>query len=203
MEGYLDGAVFHNNPIRIAVDESKLLWPDIRECPPDIVLSIGTAHHGVETDVILDATQPGTQRAGFGKMLDIVQPAVSKKRSMLGLRGRTQVESWLSIFKKRIEDSLDAELAWNEFHKDLPHAIADRYIRVNPKTQGRAPKMDDKAQVEALHEEIRNHLHMHSLHTEIVHIARRLVASSFYFDKPGQTKHAEDHMKVQGKCHRG
>src|SRR5271170_5001878 len=48
-EGYLDGAMYHNNPVRVAYHESKLLWPDIQDCQPDILLSLGTGHNGEET----------------------------------------------------------------------------------------------------------------------------------------------------------
>lgn len=39
---FLDGALYHNNPIHVANTERKLLWPDVRDSHPDILLSIGT-----------------------------------------------------------------------------------------------------------------------------------------------------------------
>jgi patatin-like phospholipase/acyl hydrolase len=42
---YLDGAIYHNNPVRLAHRERKLLWPDIANRDPDIFLSIGTGQH--------------------------------------------------------------------------------------------------------------------------------------------------------------
>jgi patatin-like phospholipase/acyl hydrolase len=44
---YLDGAIYHNNPVRLAQRESKLLWPDVANRDPDIFLSIGTGQHEV------------------------------------------------------------------------------------------------------------------------------------------------------------
>ncbi|KAF5852115.1 hypothetical protein GGP41_000799 [Bipolaris sorokiniana] len=44
MGSYIDGAVKHNNPIRIANNETKFLWPDVEERYPDI-LSVGTGYH--------------------------------------------------------------------------------------------------------------------------------------------------------------
>lgn len=38
---YVDGAVYHNNPIRIAEAETKLIWPDIEYS--DVLLSLGTS----------------------------------------------------------------------------------------------------------------------------------------------------------------
>lgn len=43
--GYLDGALYYNNPVRVANMECKLIWPDTMNLPPDILLSIGTGHN--------------------------------------------------------------------------------------------------------------------------------------------------------------
>jgi hypothetical protein len=47
---YLDGALYHNNPVKVANHERRLLWPDIAENPPDIILSIGTGKNGLILD---------------------------------------------------------------------------------------------------------------------------------------------------------
>lgn len=39
---YLDGALYHNNPVRLVRSEAELLWPDVADAHPDILLSIGT-----------------------------------------------------------------------------------------------------------------------------------------------------------------
>lgn len=39
---YFDGAFYNNNPVRVAHQERKLLWPDVANKSPDIFLSIGT-----------------------------------------------------------------------------------------------------------------------------------------------------------------
>lgn len=43
---YLDGAVYYNNPVKVANHERKILWPDVAENPPDIILSLGTGQNG-------------------------------------------------------------------------------------------------------------------------------------------------------------
>lgn len=43
---YLDGAIYYNNPVRVANHERKLLWPDVADHYPDILLSIGTGKNG-------------------------------------------------------------------------------------------------------------------------------------------------------------
>jgi patatin-like phospholipase/acyl hydrolase len=42
---YLDGAVYHNNPVRLVRSEAQLLWPDVADEHPDILLSIGTGQN--------------------------------------------------------------------------------------------------------------------------------------------------------------
>ena len=39
---YLDGAIYYNNPVKVANNERKFLWPDVADSPPDLLLSIGT-----------------------------------------------------------------------------------------------------------------------------------------------------------------
>lgn len=39
---FLDGALYYNNPVHVAYREAKLIWPDVAESPPDLLLSIGT-----------------------------------------------------------------------------------------------------------------------------------------------------------------
>jgi len=48
---YLDGALYHNNPVRIAEQERKLIWPDVADKHPDILLSVGTSHSGVAREL--------------------------------------------------------------------------------------------------------------------------------------------------------
>jgi hypothetical protein len=114
-----------------------------------------------------------------------------------------QIESWLTIFKKRVESALDAEATWREFRKDVvgttSDAAAERYIRINPRTKNRIPKMDDKSQIDTLQEDIISNLRTHGSQTKIKNIAQRLVASSFYFEKSCPSRVADDHIIVQGK----
>lgn len=42
---YLDGALYYNNPIRVANHERKLIWPDVADSPPDLILSLGTGQN--------------------------------------------------------------------------------------------------------------------------------------------------------------
>lgn len=202
MEGFLDGAVFHNNPVRIANYESKLLWPDAEECHPDILLSIGTGQHGMGDESMLDNTRSDHRRQQVRKIFNQVKPNIREKRSIPGLRAFAEVESWVAIFKKRVESVLDAEKTWMEFRNDVvgnsSPIAAERFIRVNPKTKERTPKMDDKTQVHTLHDEVKSYLRTHTMRVRIESIAHRLVSSSFYFEKSGPSREGGDHITIQG-----
>lgn len=201
-EGFLDGAVFHNNPVRIANYESKLLWPDAEEHHPDILLSIGTGHNGVQSDGDQDATLYDRRHLHLRKVFNQVKPNISEKPSFPGLRALNEIESLVSMFKKRAESVLNAELTWREFRKDVVGTsspiAAERYIRLNPRTQNRTPKMDDKAQIQSLHDEIKSGMNTHGMRIKIEGIAHRLVASSFYFEKQGASREAGDLITIQG-----
>ena len=162
-------------------------------------MSIGTGQHGKDTDVFADAVRYDSRRAHIRQMLHQVKPTPKKKRSIPGLGALSEWESLWTVFKRRSESALDAELAWREFHKAVPRATMDRYIRVNPSTKGPTPKMDDKSQVASLHEEIKAGLDMPRMETTIREIAHRLIASSFYFHKSGPSRHSDGRVTVQGK----
>lgn len=61
---YLDGALYYNNPVRVANHERKFLWPDVAENPPDILLSIGTGKNGqrMEEELQVKLTGPSAIR---------------------------------------------------------------------------------------------------------------------------------------------
>jgi predicted acylesterase/phospholipase RssA len=46
---YMDGGLYNNNPIRVAYCEQRLLWSDVADKHPDIMLSIGTGQNLAET----------------------------------------------------------------------------------------------------------------------------------------------------------
>jgi len=197
----VDGAIFHNNPVRIANYESKLLWPDVEDRHPDILLSIGTGHHGLDKDESLQATRFDRRRLDIRRR--VFKPSLSGKRSVPALKAFGEVESWYTIFKKRVENVLDAELTWKEFRQEIKgkHSefAVERYIRVNPRTKDRTPKMDDKDKVHILQDEIKGTLGRHNMHNTIKTIAHRLVASSFYFERFGPSRETADHVDINGK----
>lgn len=53
---FFDGALYNNNPVNIAQRERKLLWTDVKDQHPDVLLSVGTGQ-----DKDLAALNDGTK----------------------------------------------------------------------------------------------------------------------------------------------
>ncbi|GAB1316405.1 hypothetical protein MFIFM68171_06615 [Madurella fahalii] len=116
---YLDGAFFHNNPVEIANQERKLLWPDYTE--PDILLSLGTGK------------EPG-------KDLDNAAPS---RRTSSNLKYK------FDLLRANIDANLDCDLAWKKFEgsqisKPGDHLGRSKYVRLNPEVSEKLPELDEK-----------------------------------------------------------
>ncbi|KAF2188984.1 hypothetical protein K469DRAFT_684250 [Zopfia rhizophila CBS 207.26] len=200
-EGYFDGAVFHNNPVRIANYESKLIWPDVEECHPDLLLSIGTGHNGADTDGCPDTSQIDRRRFHNRGAPSEGKP-VERRRPIPALWAFPEVNSWLNVLFRRVDNILDSESIWKSFRSDVLGTSSQmqmhRYTRLNPQLGFPAPKMDDKSELEKLYEDVRERLATPMMQRRILRIAHRLIASSFHFEKAGPRREADDHYIVQG-----
>lgn len=48
---FLDGALYNNNPVNVAQRERKLLWPDVNDQHPDVLLSVGTGQDASQVEL--------------------------------------------------------------------------------------------------------------------------------------------------------
>ncbi|KAK8072958.1 FabD/lysophospholipase-like protein [Apiospora saccharicola] len=156
---YIDGAVLHNNPIRIADSERKVLWPDVQV--PDMILSLGTggsAHLG---------------RAASEHMSEARKGVFNHGRQLY------------SILRNNMQQTLDCERSWNEFFDNMVTALSttsfttSRFRRLNPDV-GTIPALDEKDKIDDLRRRARESLRHDQ--SRIQDIARQLVASSFYLE---------------------
>ena len=46
----MDGALYYNNPCKVAHHERKAIWPDVSNRHPDLLLSLGTGHNRAATE---------------------------------------------------------------------------------------------------------------------------------------------------------
>lgn len=139
--GYLDGALYHNNPVRVADLERRLIWPDSESFHPDILLSIGTSCNGA---IQADRDRLHSYRQEFSHEAEIDQHDATKKQ--------WPISKTINILKSRVENILDAEMTWLSFMSEAARGDEDfktRYRRINP-NRGRSPSTGRGEKVVAL-----------------------------------------------------
>jgi Patatin-like phospholipase len=82
---YLDGALYHNNPVKVANHERQLLWPDVAKKHPDVFLSIGTSQNARKI------------RTELGKINNDA-PKLNKRKNFAKLRKDSRASSSLGLF---------------------------------------------------------------------------------------------------------
>ncbi|KAL6917194.1 hypothetical protein FSST1_008689 [Fusarium sambucinum] len=118
---YLDGGLWHNNPIRIANSEAAAIWPENRHTHPDILLSIGTGYHESEIHA-----NNGTQ-VYLEQIMNEAVPGAQSLKEKSFLRGIA--ETGMNQFTS----SLNSERIWHEWleAKSPCPEFESRYRRVN------------------------------------------------------------------------
>lgn len=191
--------MYHNNPVRVAYNESKLLWPDVQDCQPDILLSIGTGHNGAETNGSAEPYDRRRRRAEITSDI-IVTPSPRQRKLGIGkwFRNAEFVQN-LNIMVNRVDNILNSEQIWLNFKNDTLSSREEseirRYQRINPKLGYPPPRLDDKGKLESLEYAVRKSLRDNELYRKkISRISHQLVASSFYFERIGQRKYGSGYV---------
>ena len=157
---FIDGAVRHNNPIKVANAERKYIWPDVGDLDPDILLSIGTGKSS--------------------RHLKDEEEKLEKQKS--AVRWSKWVPKVFQVVFATMNDVLDAEKTWQKFHDTLTKGdSSQRYIRINAELNYAPPALDEKGKIWSLEMDTKRSLNY--INTSILDVADRLVASCFYFDK--------------------
>lgn len=154
---YIDGAIHHNNPCRVAESERKALWPEIDA--PDVFLSIGTG-----SSIRLERQK--SERMSAGKK-GIVSHGIDL----------------FNILKKNMEMALNCDRIWEDFFasaatKPPLGTTIHRYHRINPRLEGDIPALDEKYKMGQVR---RSALAALSKDYAVGRIARQLLATTFYF----------------------
>ncbi len=153
---YMDGALYHNNPVRIADTEWKLIWSGGPTTHPDLMLSLGT---GLAPDPDEKSLKSPITKRGLirnGRML-------------------------LKIATDHIEDALDCEKAWREYTRSfIISGSSSRFVRYNVDVDGNLPALDDVKALEPLQTQVTEKLTQDVV--GITRLAFQLVAMCFYFD---------------------
>ena len=157
---FIDGAVRHNNPIKVANAERKYIWPDVGDLDPDVLLSIGTGKSS--------------------RHLKDEEEKLEKQQS--GVRWSKWIPKIFQVVFATVNDVLDAERTWQKFHASLTKGdSSQRYIRINAELNYAPPALDEKGKIWSLEADTKRSLVY--INTSILDVADRLVASCFYFDK--------------------
>ncbi|KAI2627754.1 hypothetical protein GGR54DRAFT_430692 [Hypoxylon sp. NC1633] len=172
---YIDGAVLHNNPVRIADSERKILWPD--DHVPDLFLSIGTG------------SSPALSRAESEHMSAARKGIFSHGRHLYG------------ILRSNLEQTLDCERAWDDYFSSVTSALTkqfstSRFLRINPNV-GKIPALDEKDKMGGLRQQVQRTLRYDP---RVKDVARQLLASTFYFELISASDPEPDGTtEIQGK----
>lgn len=173
-KSFLDGGIYHNNPIEIAMREFRLLFPENGERPPDILVSLGAAFGTSKPK----RSTPKTPTAPY-------KGALSYYRTLM------------KIASDHVQHSLNSEQKWNEFIAKIDTDSRSRFSRINFELQGQCPKLDDVASMSRLRSSANFWLTEHN--SLIRGVADRLIATSFYFELAHVPIRKEDgSLKVTG-----
>ncbi|OJD31446.1 lysophospholipase-like protein [Diplodia corticola] len=158
---YLDGALYHNNPIAIAQRENNLIWPEQPSEFPDVVVSLGTGaslrDRQVNSDHLMTPQQSRRGIFSYGKSL-------------------------IKIAKDIIDSSLDCEKTWEAYINGLPKTCeSSRFVRINPEVAD-LPQLDDIGEMKSLQTRVQNKLQNPRYEDILRRLAMRLVATSFFFE---------------------
>lgn len=172
---YIDGAIHHNNPCRVADSERKALWPDIDA--PDVFLSVGTG------------SSISLERQTSERMSAAKKGIVSHGMTLF------------NILKKNMETALNCDRIWEDYFASVatklqPGTTTSRYHRINPRLEGEVPALDEKDKMGQVRRSARAALLKDHA---VERIARQLLASTFYFQLASISDEQDGLHYVQGK----
>ena len=183
--GYLDGALYHNNPVRVADLERRLIWPDTENSQPDVLLSIGTSCNNT---IFKEAQETlRFQRRGHdsGPERSIAVAQGGSHRLFSRKSKGTQTSKMIKIMKNRVENILDTETSWLKFMSDAARGNQEdraRYRRINPDIGVEPPKLDEAKMLPSLQRRMHQMTKDGAYQKQVGEVARQLVASCFYVE---------------------
>jgi hypothetical protein len=204
-ESYVDGAVFYNNPVTVALQESHAIWQDDAEFPPDILLSLGTGH----------AHERRAEEFSSPEKETLMHRHFCAPLANLVFGDPKYVQRWLwedntifrsvSILRHRAGSVINAQQQWTQFQTSVLGAQArdeGRYCRLSPQPEGKIPRLDEYSQMGTLQTKVKQLLRSDPTFKEqIAQIAHRLIASCFYFDGAEEIPDDYGCFRARGKYH--
>lgn len=176
----MDGAILHNNPIQLAIEEARRLSEETKlNLKPDIVLSIGTGKpKDRQPSYIPEYTDHMATRS---KSLSRAQAMMKHHKNIPFLQMLFTMVSYQ--VKLNIDCDRRFDQVAREWQKDPD--LADRLHRINPDLGEEPPLLDAVDKLDSIAQNTRGWLQDKDEKRRIHAIACRLVASSFYFERRG------------------
>ncbi|KAK3336354.1 hypothetical protein B0T19DRAFT_36498 [Cercophora scortea] len=174
---YVDGATVRNNPVRLAYDEYKRIWPSSTLMEPDIIVSIGTSIHVDEE----------------GRVKNSRSARLESVKRLLPSGVRKKVETGLDM----VEATLDCHREWVEFKETTRGRLRANSHRLDVGLFDKPPPLDAPDRMHKLESDCQNYLSRESIekrrppymdsnyasaHEHIKAVAGRLLASLFYME---------------------
>lgn len=188
---YIDGGLRQPCPVWVAHQEMKMIWSDVANSPPDIVLSVGAGcivrnEYGFRSD--------RSNHLGIG---------TSSKTTTPPMKPIGKYPSKLTEAVDKLADYHKPSRIWDQFmarrsSSNLLETAEDskHYIRISPELNIRAPRFDDIQRFDEIEREAEEVLQQNT--AEIKEVAHRLVASAFFFEKEGLVKQTPSGYTCEG-----
>lgn len=166
-----------------------MIWPDIADTVPDLLLSIGTGMSSLDNE-----GQPSSHRAEVSQGENVVW----RKKTFLPVQ-------LAQIAADRFDRLLSCNAIWADFKADIlsqvGHPARDnhrRHIRINPDLLSKVPRLDAVGELDSLERLTKRYIRSHMC--KITEVAHRLVASCFFFEKDvGSVKPVSDGFECTGE----
>lgn len=164
---FIDGAMLHNNPIEVAIEEGARLSEMYRlNKIPDLILSVGTGHQG----------QSARKQKEHSQQL---------QNHLASSARPTWLRNLFTMISYQIEMNLDADKRYSQVHNER-RELRGRLRRINPELKMGLPQLDAIDKVDDLAYMVPRLVAKDTaLRSEIESVACALVASTFYFERDG------------------
>ncbi|KAH7319133.1 hypothetical protein BKA65DRAFT_556563 [Rhexocercosporidium sp. MPI-PUGE-AT-0058] len=192
-QNFLDGGLYNNNPINIAFWEQRLIWPN---CQSDIIVSLGCGQASKKDNEPASSNNTNTRFAAVKRFAQSWTEWIVEKVPGRAIYGVAKI-AWAQF-----ENSMDSQKTWAEFYNKLDYGKQQRAFRLSAMLQDKVPELDDVESIPMLEQCVTDSMSTNFLQQQLVRqLARRLVASSFYFDLKDKKLLKEEQHAVKGSIH--
>lgn len=181
---FMDGAILHNNPIQLAMEETRRLSAERRlNLKPDIMLSIGT---GQPKD-----HSPASELPTSGTL--------SREKIMIKHQKKLPfLQMMFTMLSYQVKLNIDCERRYEQVTREWAKDPdwEDRLHRINPDLGKEPPPLDAVEEVDSIAQSVRGWLQHPEEKRRIHAVACKLAASSFYFERRGNAGKIESSSAI-------